>query len=323
MKLCFTYGNDALMLPSQVIQHVDKANKKDIKILLSLAAEPMARLDLAAGCRIVAERLAIGEREVDAAIAFWRGAGVLTVLDEKEETAFAAPVLPETQQQTTAPRVIADGGLPAYSSDELSGLLERRRELAALVDECQRVFGKIFNTREVSQIAGMVDYLGFEGDYILSLLSHCVRMEKKSLRYAEKMALTLHDEGIIECSALEERLHRIELMATSIGKIRTMFGLASRALTAKEKSMVERWVCQMQYGDDVLRLAYETTVNAINKPSIPYANTILERWYAEGYRTLADVERALAEYRRKKAEGNGSFDVDDFFEAALKRTYGE
>jgi DnaD/phage-associated family protein len=102
-----------------------------------------------------------------------------------------------------------------------------------------------------------------------------------------------------------------------------MFGIASRALTAKEKGMIERWVCQMQYGDDVLQLAYETTVNAINKASIPYANTILERWYADGYRTIEDVERALAEYRRKKAEGSGSFDVDDFFEAALQRTYGE
>jgi DnaD/phage-associated family protein len=321
MKLCFTYGNDALMLPVQVVQHVDKANKKDIKVLLTLAAEPMARVDLATGCRIVAERLALSEREVDAAIAFWRGAGVISALDEGDVAAAAAPVTPEPQQQTTEPRVIADGGLPAYSSTELSGLLERRRELASLVDECQRVFGKIFNTREVSQIAGMVDYLGFEGDYILSLLSHCVRMEKKSLRYAEKMALSLHDEGITECAVLEEHLQRIELMASSMGKIRAMFGLASRALTAKEKSMVERWVCQMQYGDDVLRLAYETTVNAINKPSIPYANTILERWYAEGYRTMADVEKALAEYRRKKTEG--SFDVDDFFEAALKRTYGE
>ena len=321
MKLCFTYGNDALMLPVQVIQHVDKANKRDIKVLLALAAEPMARADLAAGTRIVSQRLALGEREIDAAIAFWRGAGVISVLDEGEKAAATAPSTTETQQQTTAPRVIADGGLPAYSSTELSGLLERRRELASLIDECQRVFGKIFNTREVSQIAGMVDYLGFEGDYILSLLSHCVRMEKKSLRYAEKMALSLHDEGITECSVLEERLQRIELMASSMGKIRTMFGLASRALTAKEKSMVERWVCQMQYSDDVLRLAYETTVNAINKPSIPYANTILERWYAEGYRTMADVEHALAEYRRKKTEG--SFDVDDFFEAALKRTYGE
>ena len=172
-------------------------------------------------------------------------------------------------------------------------------------------------------IAGLVDYLGLDGEYILLLLSHCVRMEKKSLRYVEKMALTLHDEGVTETKDLEERLLRIELMASSVGKIRTMFGITSRALTAKEKGMIENWVCTMQYGDDVLQLAYETTVNAINKASIPYANTILERWYAEGYRTLADVEKAIADYGRKKTDGGASFDVDDFFEAALKRTYGE
>ena len=322
MKLYFTYGTDALLLPSQVIQHVDKASKRDIKILLSLAAEPLARIDLAAACHAVAQRLSLTEREVDTALSFWRGTGTVSVLEEDAAPVTAAAPA-EKEKATSTPRVIAENGLPSYSSTELSGLLERRLELAALVDECQRVFGKIFNTREVSQIAGMVDYLGFDGDYILLLLSHCVRMEKKSLRYAEKMAISLYDEGVTESHALEERLQRIELMATSVGKIRAMFGIASRALTAKEKGMIERWVCQMQYGDDVLQLAYETTVNSINKASIPYANTILERWYADGYRTIEDVERALAEYRRKKAEGNGSFDVDDFFEAALQRTYGE
>lgn len=321
MKLCFTYGNDALLLPVQVTEHVDKASKKDIKVLLSLAAEPTARLDLAAGCRIVAQRLSLTDAEIQTSLSFWRGTGIIEVVEDEESGVAAFDVPATSAAPTVQPRVIADKGLPSYSSDELSGLLQRRGELASLIDECQRVFGKIFTTREVNLIAGMVDYLGFEGDYILLLLSHCVRMEKKSLRYAEKMALTLYDEGVTDSSVLEERLRRIELMASSVGKVRALFGIASRALTSKEKTMIEKWVCTMQYDDDVLRLAYETTVNAINKASIPYANTILERWYAQGYRTITDVERALAEYRRKKTEG--SFDVDDFFEAALKRTYGE
>ena len=110
-------------------------------------------------------------------------------------------------------------------------------------------------------------------------------------------------------------------MASATGKIRAMFGLSSRALTAKERGMIEGWICHMQYADDVIELAYEITVNAINKASIPYANTILERWYAEGYKTLEDVQNAIADYRRKKTNDAASFDVDDFFEAALKRSY--
>ena len=87
--------------------------------------------------------------------------------------------------------------------------------------------------------------------------------------------------------------------------------------------MVEKWVCAMQYSFDIIQLAYEITVNATAKPSIPYANTILERWYNEGYKTVDEIEHSIADYRRKKMAGSSSFDVDDFFEAALKRTYGD
>ena len=66
----------------------------------------------------------------------------------------------------------------------------------------------------------------------------------------------------------------------------------------------------------------EITVDTINKPSMPYANKILERWFADGYKTVADVDNAMDEYKRKKNDGS-SFDVNEFFEAALRRTYGE
>ena len=77
--------------------------------------------------------------------------------------------------------------------------------------------------------------------------------------------------------------------------------------------MIENWICTMQYGTEVIRLAYDATVDAIGKPSIAYANTILERWYAEGYRTVDDVTAAMEAYRRQKL-GGSSFDIDDFFE---------
>lgn len=321
MKLIWNYGNAVATLPASVADAAKNATKKDLCILLALAAEPLCAVDLTAATRAVAARLSMQESEVKTALAFWRGAGVL-IADEGDGVAQTPPTVP-TQNAEKPARIVADRGMPAYSTEELTALLKRRSELTALVDDCQRTFGKIFNTAEVNIIAGMVDYLGLDGEYILLLLAHCVRMEKKSLRYMEKMALTLHDEGVTATAELQERLRRIETMAASTGKIRALFGIASRALTTKEKGMIEKWVCTMCYGDDVLKKAYEITVDSIGKASIPYTNTILERWHAEGYRTLEDVERAISEYKRKKTANGSSFDVDDFFEAALKRTYGE
>ncbi len=320
MKLSFTYGQGAFVLPTALLAALDKASKKDLRILLELAADPLSQLDLNAATTALAARLGIGKNDISAALAFWRGAGVIAT--EEGEVA-AAPVAQEQQSAPAAPIVIAERSLPAYTTEELSGILDRREELRHLIDDCQQAFGKIFNQSEITVIAGLSEYLGLDGEYILLLLTHCRNMEKKSLRYVEKMAITLHDEGVQDPRELEQRLQHIELMAKASGKVRAMFGITSRSLTSKEKEFLEDWICAKKYDERVIKRAYEITVDSINKPLLSYANKILERWYAEGYRTLEDVEKALAEYKRKKQGNGSSFDVDEFFEAALKRTYGE
>lgn len=310
MSVQFVYGTRVAVLPHAVASHIDKATKKDIRILLELAAAPDA------APAAIASAANVSVAEVEASLAFWRGTGVLTVAEGES-------VAPATAAEAPAVKVVADKGLPAYSTEELSEVLSRRTELAQLVNDAQQAFGKVFNTHEIAIIAGLADYLGLDEEYILLLLTHCRNMEKKSLRYVEKMAITLHDEGIHNAEELEARLHNIEIMASACGKVRALFGISSRALTTKEKTMIEKWICVMKYDEEMLRRAYEITVDSTTKPSIPYANSILERWFAEGYRTLADVDAALAEYKRKKAGDGSSFDVDEWFEAALKRTYGE
>lgn len=321
MKLKFVYGNDVVVLPLAVAAQIDKATKRDLRVLLSLAATPeLSAAELAAA-------LSLTEAEVEAALAFWRGTGVLVAAEDAAESS-RAPAASAPQPKTAAlqtdtkKRPVVARGMPTYTSTDLADMLERRADFAALLDACQQTLGKIFNTAEVAIVAGLLEYHGFDGEYILLLLSHCARMGKKTLRYAEKMADMLYDEGVVEASALEERLARIEEMAQVQGQIRKIFGLSSRALTTKEKTMIENWIFGMKYDYEVIKLAYEATVNAINDPTIAYANTILERWNSAGLRTVEEINRADEDYRRKK-RGGSSFDANDFFEAALKNTYGE
>lgn len=321
MKLEFVYGNHALVLPASVADVAANATANDFRVLCAFAKDQALCRELSAGIGAVAKELSLTAAAVEASLCFWRGAGVITQTAEKGNEKKPQGTEAAKEPSKTA-KSVPDRGLPTYSTEELADIVEGNKDFGALIGACQQTFGKIFNTAEVNIIAGLSDFLGLEGDYILLLLSHCVRMEKRSLRYAEKTALSLYDDGITDATALEERLQRIEMMASATGKIRTMFGMASRAFTTKEKAMIEKWVCVMKYDTEVLRLAYESTVNAIGKASISYANTILERWYAEGYKTVDDVNRAMEEYRRQKL-GGSSFDADDFFQAALKNTYGE
>ena len=119
------------------------------------------------------------------------------------------------------------------------------------------------------------------------------------------------------------KLYAREEKAQIETKIKNIFGLGSRKLTSKEQKQVNAWVAIYNYDIDVIEKAYEITVTATNKPSIHYANAILEKWFAEGIKNVDDVNALLASREKEKVTDNSSFDFDELFAAALKRSYSE
>ena len=166
-------------------------------------------------------------------------------------------------------------------------------------------------------MVALQDYLNLEDEFILVLVDHCAKRGKKTLHYIKKCAFTFYNEGITTADALREHLNKLDALCSVEGKIRSMFGMTGRDLTTKEKKLIGTWVCEFGYDVDVIRKAYEITVDTTQTPTPAYANAILERWHKEGLKNLEEIEKAEAQ----KAPTNGSFDTDDFFEAALKRSF--
>lgn len=317
MSIRFRYGSQVSVIPASVAGKLDRATKKDIKVLITLGTSPELLSKCESDPAAVAQTCGCTEAELGSALAFWRGAGALELDDQspEEEAAVNQPEQkPEAPEKKT--KLQRADELPKYTTNELTVLLEERKEASQLINECQNVVGKIFNTQEINIVLGLEDYLGLDGSYILTLCDHCVSMGKKSLRYIEKKAFGLYDEGITTVEALTEYIEKMNMLASAEGQIRVLFGMKDRELTTKEKKFIEKWIITFGYGMDVIKKAYETTVDAIHEPSPAYANSILERWNKDGYKTLSDIESAEAQ----KLPGTGSFDTDDFFEAALKRS---
>ena len=319
MSITFKYGAGVAVLPASVIRKIDRASKKDRKILLSLASMPETMQKAETDPSAVAKACSCTETELATAIAFWRGAGIIE--GDEENTEAVEPIAceepaAEPVQAVSKPRLQRADELPKYTTDELAVLLESRKDAAQLINECQNVIGKIFNPAEVNIVLALSDYLGLDGQFIFVLCDYCSRKGKKSLRYIEKKAFGLVDEGITTVEALSAHIEKMELIAGLEGQIRTLFGMKDRELTTKEKKFIEKWITKFGYGIDVIKKAYEITVDAIHEPSPAYANAVLERWNKEGLTTLADIERAQSE----ALPSEGSFDTDDFFEAALKRS---
>ncbi len=325
MKLNFQ--QDVINLPGSVLSHAD-ADATQLRVLLWVASDP----SLAGKPRQLAKLADCTPKVADSALTYWRERGILT--DGEALPVMATPTVTSDAAKPSS-RVLMHRAdeLPTYTSTELAAMLEKRESLRILIDETQRMLGKIFNLSEVNTLVGMVDYLGMSMECILILFAHCKRIEKTSLRAIEKYAYSLVDRDITTAEALEEEIRTVEALRSFEGEVRALFGLKSRALTAKENKMLRAWV-SFGYGIDVVRRAYELTVNATGEASLPYANSILERWNSEGLHSPEEIDRANEDQQTKKSgkaaqKGNGkptlgnSFDTDDFLKAALRRSFPE
>ena len=326
MKIFFEYGRNAISLPLIPEKLLLRAGKAELRLLLALAVDSSLAENYEERADALASDFKITRSALDSALSFWVGAGILS----KEKDGAASPTAETVKEKLTPPeekkpplraRVTE---LPQYTSEEFAKVLARRGELSNLIEEAQTVLEKVFNVTETQMLVSISEGLGLDDEYILNLLAYCKRLGKPNLRYVEKTACSLYDKGVCTAAQLEEYLKTADKLASAEGKIRKIFGMGERAFTSSESRFISAWINDYKFDFEIIKLAYEETVNATSKPSMQYANKVLESWYTEGLKTPDDV--AKAKEKRKGAQSSPqatSFNVDDFFNAAINNGFGD
>lgn len=300
MELNIKNENKALVLPEKCLDMLEVADATDLKVLLYISGLHGGEFD----AEKAADFLQISVGEVNSSVKFWRGASVI-----KRDGA-----------KTEPKKTIHENRIMHLTTDELSSLGEKNAEFRTFLDLAQQTAGWIFNTAEIEIIASLYANLYLSPEYILSLIGYFICKKEQNLRYLEKVAYSYVDEGITTPEALEEKLRQREIYDGREGKVRKLFGLGGRRLTAKENTYLYCWFNKFSASDELIELAYEKTVNATGKASIPYANSILARWHEKGIKTPDDVKK-LSEKGNVGSMKAQSFDVEDVFNRAIDRSY--
>lgn len=299
---------ETITLPRSVLDRLSDADAADLRVLLYIAgADAFDEAEAAAA-------LQLSEAEVRSSVKYWRGAGVIARKSAAKEAKKEAPA---PKKEPAAKKPLREKTAAKLTANELCEIAEENADFRALIDMAQQTAGWMFNTAEIQIIASLYTTLRLSGEYILALVNYFVAERKKPLRYLEKVAYSFIDEGVDTAAALEEKLRWLERFDGRAGAVRKLFGLGARELTAREKDYLVNWFDVYGYGDDLVELAYEKTVNATGKASLAYANGILKKWYADGVKTVADVDREAA----RATSVASSFDVNDAFSRALNRSY--
>lgn len=307
------YGNAPFVCPSIPEAAILGADAEALRLLLLLARD---RELLAAPIETLAEHAGLSKDRTKKALTALAGLGLLMLAEAETVSA------PKPAEKKTTEKKTKVSELPAYTDAEFAALLEKRTELSELITEAQNTLGKIFTVNETKILVSLAEEFGLDEEFLLVLLDFCRRNDRKNMRYVEKLAVSLYDGDIRTTEALTEYLHHREALETAQGRVRSIFGIGSRALTSKEKDFIAAWTETYGFDFPMIEKAYEITVNATSKPSLSYANKILESWYTKGLKTPEAVEAEAAK-KNGEAPAGMSFDVDEFFKAAIERSYRE
>lgn len=302
MKIRIEYKNGILNIPAAVADNLGNATKTDLALILLLARDPSSCDAVDAKADELAQMLGTDRAEINASIAFWRGAGVFSAEDEKRRT---------PERRTPAP----SRDIPPLSAEDVERMANTSPERLTLIDACSQTLGRMLNSSESSCLLALRDYLGVDDEYILLTAAYCVRKGKKNVKSIEKTALSLYDSDIESTSALEEHLLWLETRDELEARLRRLIGAGERSFTSKEKERFGRWQKDYGFEFDLIELAYEKTVDATGKASVAYMDKILSSWHEKGFRTPDDVAAGDAPAAGK----SGSFDTDDFFSMAVRR----
>lgn len=296
----------------------------ELRVLLYVLSK-----DAAVDTETIKEELKLSETAVVSAVSYWRGAGLVRVVSakdaaaEKEENTAKTPEkAPENTpekasnaQKNPLPASVRDSETRTYTAEELADLLSKKPELASLLDFAQRRLEKVFSPSDIAHLVYLEDYVLLSPPMIMRIIDYCVEAEKKSMRYVEKTALALYDEGITDYEALEAYFERKKNAASQEETVRRITGIRGRGFTAREKECIGKWFSAYGSSEELIALAYEKTVNNIAKPSLPYMTKLLEAWSAAGLRTPEDVKNR-APGGAADGKGAGKLDLGLFDEAS-------
>ncbi len=218
---------------------------------------------------------------------------------------------------------------------EIAGAIEGDNSLKQLIEECEAICGKVFTTTDVSKIVSLKTSLGLDSETVLLLFYyHFEKLDavgkKLTVSYVEKSAYSLYNQGIRTLDSLQSYIKENERRNSNKYKVARLFGIGDRAFTKKEEKFFDKWFIEWEMPFELIEAAFEIAVNNTGKAGLEYMSKILSDWHDSGIRTVEQAEKANADFKaanknkqkfvEKPAQNGASFDTEEFFEKARKRS---
>ena len=304
-----------------------EASKDELKILIAILSEngsPVSAEELS-------EKLGISVPRVKACITLFKESGVLIECDDTPLAEVEYEFEPSKKDKEKA----------RDTKEEVARSI-RENDLYEMNCDVERILEKTLETREIERITSLYTKKGLSPEYILTLSAFLKdRRQTLTVEAIVREANKLIANGTDTLEELEIYIKEKSDEIAGEMEMRRLFGIYNRTLTRTEREYFHRWMHEYGYSVSVIGEAYDVTVAAINKISLPYINSILKEWYDAGCKTVEEC-RARVNIRKaatpKKANNNSQktnktttaetpkyadFNSEDALLRALERSYSD
>lgn len=185
---------------------------------------------------------------------------------------------------------------PQYSMEEMA-LYAEQDTFKELLYITERYMQKPLSQTDVNVLLGFLDWLGLPIEVVEFLIEHCVSDGHRHMNYIEKVAMDWADQNI---RTVEQAKAYTDKYNKNYYRIFKALGISDRQPTANQMKFMDRWVSDYNFAIEVIELACDKTIAAINKPELAYVDTILTRWNNKGVKSINAVEELDKSFKLSK-----------------------
>ena len=208
-----------------------------------------------------------------------------------------------------------------YDNEDLAEAIDNDDGFKVVTAFACDVLEKQLNRNDLNTLYSLYDYYGMSAEMICGIIEFCVSTGKQSMSYIFNIAMSIRDDGITTYEALDGYIKSKRTVNSKTARLRKLCGIGNRELTSKERGYTDRWFGEMKLSFDLVKRAYELTIDRIGELKFPYMSKIIEQWYAKGVRTVDDAEKLDVKHKEEKAAENSEYDIEKYFTAAAKKGF--
>ena len=302
-----------------------EASKEELRALLAL---------MELGCQVesadeLAEAARISPARAKSALAFWEESGVIVIDD-------GTPLIAREFEDR-----LVRGEIDEVPATKVAESI-RDESLASMIDECANFMGQAcLSNTDIKNITALYTQYSLSPDYIVTLAAYLVNRGDLTARKLCNEAIRLQGKGCDNTAALEAYITDMENTSGAEWEFRRILGIYGRSLSVSEKKYFKKWSEELGYSVGIVSEAYDLAVlNTKNgRGDLRYMDSVLSAWHDAGCKTVNECrqynESEKAKRLADKPEGKkyektapkapryGNFDVNEAFNNAVARSFGD